>query len=180
MSGLVRLHRDPIVSGAHVLALPAWLPPSTQKGATYWHQPRSASLKADGSLTITLWCGQLRHAEAAELAMTSEPPPDLRCGTCAGRRAGYDRADGLIFTPRDHWALPAVCPSTTPAEDWRYCLACGARVSCARGWNAMGLARHAPGPGLADRDPCPRHGWQRMEVHGERLVCAAWQCDHTG
>lgn len=179
---LVRLHRDPIVHGSHVLALPAWLPPSGHPNASYWHMPRSASLRADGTLHVNLWCGPFRNYDAATFAATSDPPDELRCGTCVGRRAGYDRENGMIFAPRDHWALPKVCPSTTPdPADLRLCLACGRRTNAARGFNSYGLAFHAPDAALADRfSPCPRHGWERMWVRDDTLVCTAFRCGDGG
>lgn len=177
MTELVRLHRDPIPAGVHVLALPPWVPPA-RDAAAYWHQPRSAFLRSDGRISILFWCGQCRYETLETLAATDQPPPELRCGTCVGRRAGYDRADGLIFRPHDHWALPKVCPSTDPdPDDLRLCAACGRRTNCARGWNAYGLARHAPDPALADRhSPCPRHGWREMRWRDGVLACGSWSC----
>lgn len=175
---LVQLHRDPITEGVHVLALPMWVPPARQLGSSYWHIPRSANLKADGRVSVHFWCGPFRYYQADELNLTAVPPSELRCGTCVGRRNGYDRINGTIFRPRDHWELPSVCPSTTPdPDDLRRCVACGRPTNAARGWTAYGLARHAPDAALAERfAPCPRHGWRDMQIRDGTLACCAWGC----
>lgn len=180
MSALVRLHRDPISSGAHILRLPPWVPPiPSRTGATgrYWHQPRSGALRADGHIILDLWCGQMRHLASLD-HLTGVPPADLQCGTCVGRRAGYDRSGGLIFRPRDAWAPPRVCPCSTPdPADHRLCAACGRRTNAARGWNVYGLARHAPGEAFLERwRPCPLHGWSRADWREGRIVCGHFGC----
>lgn len=181
---VVQLHRDSIAfGGEHVLELPAWIPPSRHPLAAYWHQPRSAYRADDGRLIVHLWCGQGRYYAAGEPVLDLAPPNELRCGTCIGRRLGYDRDQGAIFQPVDHWALPARCPSTTPdPNDLRLCFACGRPTNAARGWWSYGLAMHGPGPALADRfEPCPLHGWQRIETRQEplRLVCGFFSCEHV-
>lgn len=190
---LVPLHRDPISSGSHVKALPRWIPPMPsayrpQGRATYWHQPRSAYLKSDGIMVVSLWCGPSRFVDPA-LLVAVEPDCEFKCGTCVGRRLGYERAHGLIFQPVDHWALPKRCPSTSPdPDDWRLCLACGRKTNAARAPFGWGLAQHRPDPDLAVRfQPCYLHGWERMGLEFDhaarretgRLRCSAHACSHV-
>lgn len=164
---LVRLAGE----GPHIVRSLPWLRPSRPDG--YWHQPRSASRRPDGRLSILTWCGQMRYEPDSMLA--ADAPESMRCGTCHGRRQGFDRADGLIFTPRDPWALPTRCPGEADDDD-RNCVACGARVSAARGWWASGIAKHRPAPELAARlHPCPRHGWRDIRPTGDTFACFAWR-----
>lgn len=177
----VALHRDsaPWPDCEHLEALPAWIVPSPL--GAYWHQPRSAYRCPDGALTVHLWCGQARHRVATG-HLTDTEPTEMRCGTCAGRRAGYDSTAGLVFCPQDLWQLPARCPGGL-APDKDTCLSCGARPRAAQGWNAGGLAQHRPALAMADRwAPCPAHGWSRMGPRGGRqgiytyLACGHYRC----
>lgn len=179
---LVSLHHDQLHDGARILRLPPWVPP--QGYGLYWHQPRSGEVRASGRVVLALWCGQVRYLDAAALTLTDDAPEDLRCGTCVGRRLGYDREGGAIFQPRDHFVLPRRCPSTDPDPlDYRLCVACGRRTNAARGWNSYGLAAHAPDPGLADlHSPCPRHGWSSLCVVWNRpttLQCSKFRCSYV-
>ncbi len=172
MTAKVELFRDP-GHGQHVTRLPAWIAP---RGGVYWHQPRSARLR-DGSLVVDYWCGQMARVDVSRLS--EEPPEDLKCGTCLGRRAGFDRVDGAVFHPRDHWRLPSRCPGRSwEAPDFKLCIACGERVRAAQGWNAWGSAKHRAGPGLTERlRPCPRHGWKDIYHAGDGVFpCRSWQC----
>jgi hypothetical protein len=174
MSAAILLHRDPIPTGwAHVDELPAWIPPVR---GTYWHQPRSAAIRDDGILVVHAWCGQSFYREpSAVIAVT--PPLELKCGTCIGRRQGYAREDGAIFSPRDHWQLPRQCPGGPDDND--NCFACGYRLRWYRSWFSAGPTPHRPNPELAERfDPCPYHGWTQMrEAPGHALACGVWRCD---
>lgn len=200
MGDLVQLHRDPI-EGARVLALPAWLGPETadtRGRARYWHQPRSAYMRSDaeverglGLFVVSLWCGQARYLETLDF-FTSSPPADLRCGTCVGRATGARREGGLIYSPRDVFALPTWCPGEDADHDSELCIACGHRVRYhSRGYH-YGPARHRPTPELERRcSPCPRHGWLHMRTTGgrrydgqpdtpARLVCGSHGCAFVG
>lgn len=170
----VRLLREP-TSGWHITQLPPWIAPATSKPGRYWHQPRSASWYGN-RLQVHFWCGQSTGVEQHRLR--GEPPEDLKCGTCIGRRMGYDGTDGAVFTPRDWWKLPSRCPGVTwEPPDFKLCLACGERVQAARGWNAWGSACHRPGPGLAERvQVCPQHGWRDMRERSNGYACLVWQC----
>lgn len=189
MIDVVLLHRDPLASEKyeHVAELPAWIGPG--RAGTYWHQPRSAHrhcppLRSDCDIVVSTWCGQALYRLEAGLYAVDEPPEDLRCGTCLGRRLGYDREDGAIFQPRDHWTLPTYCPGES-GDDGRNCFACGARTRIAGGYRTT-EARHRPTPELAVRfEPCPAHGWSRMQPHRmpwpsyrlTGLVCGYFGCD---
>lgn len=170
----IELFRDP-GQGEHVSQMPPWVLP--RSNGRYWHRPRSASVHGDGRLYVRFWCGQAGTVDLHRL--THEVPEDLKCGTCVGRRAGWDRADGTVFRPRDHWALPSRCPGNSwEPPKYRTCFACGRPVQAARGWNAWGSASHRPDPDLADRfEPCPQHGWREMYERDGALVCNAWRCD---
>ena len=170
----VVLFRDP-GDGEHVAEMPAWIAPSV--GDRYWHQPRSASTHR-GKLLVRYWCGQTASVE--EWRLKDRPPADMRCGTCVGRRAGFDRSEGTVFRPRDHWSLPGRCPGVSwDAPDFKLCHACGERVQASRGWNSWGSARHRPGPGLAERlKPCPNHGWRDIRGGNDgRFHCTSWRCE---
>jgi hypothetical protein len=173
----ILLARDPIgvsrldtFRPVRLLSSKPWARPNPRAGR-YWHIPRSAS-RHDNGLRVSYWCGQGRR----DPLLTDEPPPpDDICGTCIGRHLGAFSPDGLIFAPRDAFALPTVCP----AHDWGddgLCIACGARVRAAAGWNAWGTARHAPGPRLAEITPCYFHGWTRMAVGKNGAGCTDWGC----
>lgn len=178
MTGLLRLHRDPIMGGAHVVALPPWMLPSSR--GVYWHMPRSACVYAEGRISVVLWCGQHRNVKSFDY-FTEIPPTDSMCGTCIGRRQGYDRADGAIFMPDDHWALPRVCPGQGGYGWPSYCEGCGQRVR-ARNYPNYGEAPHSPLPELAERwVPCPRHGWRHIRTLYEsgRMVCGSFNCGYV-
>lgn len=177
---LVPLFRDPH-EGAAVLALPGWIRPSPHRRARYWHMPRSAALHSDGRITVSLWCGPSRSTITVD-DFTDEPPDEYRCGTCVGRRQGFERKNGLIFTPRDHWKLPTRCPGEGTDADWRHCFACGARVHSARYPN-YGYADHRPAAAFTDRyAPCPRHGWRDMRSPwplNDMLICGHFRCGYV-
>ena len=174
----LRLHRDPIAraDASAVLALPPWLKPDPGSWGAYWHQPRSASF--DGTvLSVTLWCGQHRFVHYEGL-FADEAPPERACGTCAGRREGYDRERGRVFSPRDHFGQPPrLCPvlELEPGQ----CV-CGRRLRMSWGYSTS-YSRHPTGPALVKRaKPCPRHGWSRIQTRGrypaEAIVCGDFQC----
>lgn len=163
------LLREPLSGNAvRVLALPEW---AQGTAGAYWHVPRSAAIYDGNRLCVSVWCGvsfQRPH-------LTDDAPADLQCGTCVGRRDGHARADGLIFSPRDHFALPTRCPGES---DGRTCMACGARVRYSW-WSGTSL--HRPAPGLLDRfRPCPRHGWKGAVARDETLVCLEWDDGRCG
>ena len=69
---------------------------------TRWHLIRSAydvlyEWADDISRVTMYWCGQQRSRRL----MTTEtiPPGEPTCGTCYGRREGWRRNHGLLFTP---------------------------------------------------------------------------------
>lgn len=168
----VNLHRDPVQAGwAPVEQLPQYVRPLAP--GRYWHQPRSASIGPAGELSVVYWCGQ--HVRATRRDFTDSVPEELRCGTCVGRRLGFDGAEGAVFSPRDHWRLPTRCPGRTWGEDG-LCLACGNKVKAKAGPWASGMATHRPGEGLAQRwEPCPFHGWRDAYERGRGLSCG-WGC----
>ncbi len=175
------LHRDPMPPGAiPVRRLPAWVRPL--RGERYWHQPRSAfrsrPLRRPDRLELYVhfWCGQGRGVAETRLAFAAAPAAELRCGTCVGRRAGFDGRDGLIFRPRDAWALPRRCPGNDKDLRTHQCVACGRVTNWAR-WPHSGITIHRAEPLLAVRwDPCPWHGWRDMALRSDRMVCTEWQC----
>lgn len=173
----VALFRDP-TSGWHVTHLPPWIAPETSKPGRYWHQPRSASMY-DGRLCVHFWCGQ--SSSVAQRRLSGTPPEAMKCGTCLGRRMGFEGEDGAVFKPRDWWALPSRCPGVTwEPPEFKVCLACGEKVQAARGWNAWGSARHRPGSALAERVAvCPRHGWRDMHERDGGFRCVSFQCGWT-
>lgn len=174
------LHRDSMPPGMlPVIELPAWVRPAAGR---YWHMPRSAFRKPHGRwISVHFWCGQIRRVANRRGTWSAEPAEEYRCGTCVGRRAGFDQVDGLIFRPRDPWALPPRCPG----RDWddpktRQCMACGRVTNWSHSTPAgsgLGIAQHRPEPELATRwAPCRWHGWRSMGFRDERLVCFAFQC----
>lgn len=178
------LHRDPIYGGgAHLLRLPAWVPPKA--AGLYWHQPRSGSLRSDGRVHIRYWCGQTRNSHVDALStLTDSPAPELRCGTCIGRHMGYVGESGAVFRPHDQFAPPKRCPGGV--DENQRCLSCGERLRW-YAWNASGPSRHSPFvPTLLERiAPCPQHGWRSMRPYGDyrrdvMVACTVFQCEHVG
>ena len=85
--------------------------------STRWHIVRSAVDRIvewrDGEIerTFTYWCGPVAHGFRT---ITTDEVPDGEplCGTCYGRREGYDPdRPELLFTPVTH-ARPRVCPGS--------------------------------------------------------------------
>lgn len=181
----VPLVRDP-GQGRAVLALPPWVGPAPhrrERRSLYWHQPRSARIWTPGwsngeVLFIQTWCGPgIRvplhpdRENPPRHVLTDEAPEDMKCGTCAGRRAGHVREDGTIFAPRDMFGLPARCPGEGGPGWPAYCILCGERVRSSR-YPYYGEADHRPLPALLERcRPCPQHGWIHAAVREGRLVC---------
>lgn len=151
---------------------------------TRWHLIRSAydvlyEWADDISRVTMYWCGQQRSRRL----MTTEtiPPGEPTCGTCYGRREGWRRNHGLLFTPH-HQTPPKVCPGSghlslaVNIEGSTYrCLACGSMV---RGWAfesgyraRYGLRRHAPGPDLVQ--PCPFHAWRDLVLARDGVMDVA-------
>lgn len=181
----VELHRDPVPRGTvRVVRMPAWCAPV--EPGRYWHQPRSAFYAGDGRLVVHLWCGQSRN-HVPRRALVDIPPIDQRCGTCIGRRLGYDRAEGSIFRPVDHFRPPRRCPGGDDGTG--YCLSCGRRLRyMGRGYSGPFECQHRPDlDGLFERwTPCVFHGWRDMRPIYEyrrpgwqesgRLECQAFDC----
>lgn len=138
-----------------------------------WHLVRSAyDVLREWSDSIdrivTYWCGR----STSRGVMTADAVPDSEptCGTCYGRREGWLRNHGLLFTPYDQ-VPPKVCPASGWLDlavsiegNYYRCLACGATV---RGWwfggaygGRSGLTRHSPGPDLVE--PCQFHAWRDL------------------
>lgn len=170
------MHRDP-TNGGRVPRLPAFC-----RTARYWHQPRSAAMYG-ARLTVTYWCGA-HNMDARPEHFASDPPEADRCGTCEGRRLGYERADGLIFTPRDHFADPTWCPGGTDLGG--HCVSCHrvkrVRFSC-RGYGGPDECRHHPEGGMRF-EPCPNHGWSWVARIGDwrdaiGLRCNHWRCEYN-
>lgn len=130
------------------------------------------------------WCGQ----SASDVMTADEAPAEEPvCGTCYGRREGWERNQNLLFTPRG-LTPPKVCPGSTRGDlaaslegGESRCLVCGLSV---RGWlfggpynPSWGLCRHAPGPGLVE--PCEFHAWRDLiavrGVDSERAVACRCQ-----
>lgn len=182
---VIALTRDTIPAGTErVDSLPPWVRPRIPGG--YWHQPRSAYVDVDrGFISVSFWCGsnyRRVNLNEQDLYLVDDAPVDMRCGTCAGRLAGFEGRDGLVFRPRDAFKLPSVCPGMywAPPEH-KFCEACGEPVKAAAGPYRSGSANHRPGPGIERWDPCPWHGWRHMAMMGERgsdrqLVCSMWGC----
>lgn len=144
--------------------MPMWIGPRS-RGGVYWHVPRAA-LDFGDRLAISMWCGVHFNGVTGDLPLV-EPPAGVKCGTCLGRFHGAQGIDGLIFSPRDDFAAPKVCPGADVVDGC--CAACGVPV---RTWLG-GPQRHAPGPGFAARfAPCPDHGWRWARVRADgRIVC---------
>lgn len=166
---MIELLREPIdMRARRITKMPAWIGPA--RGDGYWHIPRSASRYPD-RVSVHTWCGQLLSlGEGREKRLLSETKPDdMACGTCLGRHRGFSRADGEIFSPRDHFGLPTWCPGES---DGRRCLACGHRVRYS--WRT-GTSHHRPSVALLERcTPCPSHGWRNIVSRNDRLICIAW------
>jgi hypothetical protein len=164
---MITLRRESIaaLASVRVMELPKWIGPCSRKGV-YWHIPRSAMDFGD-RLSIQMWCGV--HFNARRLK-TGKPPAGAKCGTCAGRYEGAEGLNGLIFSPRDVFAPPRLCPGEDIVDG--RCAACG---ELCRPWLGR-PQRHAPGPEFSRRfRPCPDHGWRdvRMSWTTGRLVCWA-------
>lgn len=156
--------------------------------STRWHLIRSAEDHifegGDGEIwrTMTFWCGPMSRN-----VITADEPPENEpvCGTCFGRREGWQRNHGLLFTPHGIEA-PKVCPASRHmalavdvGDGYYRCLACGCTV---RGWTFgspycpdYGLRTHAPGSGLVE--PCPWHAWRDLvKADGPDGPVAACRC----
>ena len=160
--------------------------------STRWHLIRSAEdyiSPYSGELhrSLTYWCGQFASRDA--LTMDEPPQNEPVCGTCFGRREGWQRNHGLLFTPHGI-TPPKVCPGSrhmylaVDAGDGYYrCLACGCTV---RGWSFgsrycpdYGLRTHAPGSDLVE--PCPWHAWRDLvRADGPSGTVAACRCQVIG
>ena len=167
MTGNVALLLAPIYRDGidHVTSAPRWAPPSDGEG--YWHVPRSVSTEELGYVRVLFWCGAERSMKYSRL--TNREPKENRCGTCIGRVAGYERTDGMIFSPRSHFDPPRFCPAY--CGDAERCYLCGAKVrwtgGALRGWSER---NHRPGDGLAAYSPCDRHGWKNLGAETERYA----------
>lgn len=168
---MIELLREPIPDALHserILELPKFI---RSGGGTYWHIPRSASLRHGEHLCVSLWCGPHLHDHKTPLLLTDVEPAEDICGTCLGRFEGAQSDGPLIFRPRDEFATPTWCPSTEPDSN-SMCIACGHRIR-PYGWQGH-VGSHRPGPLFAERcRPCPDHGWSRAGTHDGRVVCWA-------
>jgi hypothetical protein len=113
---------------------------------------------------VAFWCGQFGRTEFVYADVVPDGQPT--CGTCYGRREGWMREQGLLFTPHEA-KRPSVCPGSRRDDlyedvfdGWYRCLVCGETV---RGWcfgsrynPSWGLRTHPPGQSLVD--PCEWHG----------------------
>lgn len=177
----VLLHRDP-TDDERVLELPAFVIPRSPD--RYVHQPRSAVIVERpkwpelNGLYVHLWCGQSRRQVKATELTDHEPGPGLlSCGTCIGRRRGFDRSDGTVFRPRDIFALPARCPGGDDGTS--HCLSCGRKVRYGYSWSGGFQGSHRPEPALLERwQPCAYHGWLFMYAREDLqlLVCSSFRC----
>lgn len=170
---MITLLREPQSFGEHVLELQAWVAGASAE--RYWHQPRSAYRRfKDGELVVTFWCGPFRR-DVQEHDLSDEAPDEaLRCGTCFGRREGFEHSGGLIFRPRDAWAIPSKCPGGDDGTG--HCIGCGRRLRY-YGTYYSRESDHAPEPELTKRwEPCPWHGWQHVRPRDGVYVCTAWRC----
>lgn len=162
----IALLREPIsdaLNAERVLELPKFV---RSAGGTYWHIPRSASLR-EGRLCVSLWCGPGFHG-GQEILLKDDEPDENICGTCVGRWEGSQTSGATIFRPRDAFATPTWCPSDE-SDDNCLCIACGHRIRYS--WHRS-PARHRPGPLFAERcRPCPDHGWSRAGTRNGRVVC---------
>lgn len=142
--------------------------------ATRWHRARSGHRFHDGRLSYGYWCGANYGHCGVESIGLDEP----LCATCEGRFQSLQE-NQLLFIPRKSLP-PTTCPASgredmVPRTGKRYfhCLACGEIVA----WRAkhrfdsgVAVQRHAPGEELVE--PCRYHGWYRLVVRDERVVCA--------
>lgn len=177
MSAAVTLLRD-TGAGEPVLELLPWFRPTA--GDRYWHMPRAARRPAyRAGLTVYFWCGQVRSSVPRSCFTATVSPRALRCGTCVGRRRGFDRNAGLIFRPRDPFGLPSRCPGRGPMSETRECDGCGRRCNAPR-WHGN-VGSHRPEPALLDWwTPCPEHAWSHFRIHGTAATCHAWGVDDRG
>jgi hypothetical protein len=153
-------------SATRVRELPMWIGPRSRAG-TYWHIPRSA-LDFGDRIAVSMWCGVSFPGIRGDLPLV-DPPEGVKCGTCLGRYEGAHGLNGLVFTPRDDFALPRLCPGRDVVGGC--CSACGLPVR----WWLGRPQRHAPTSEFAERyTPCPDHGWTNVDAdeHG-RVVCSS-------
>lgn len=152
---LAPLHRDGV---DHIVHAPRWAPPNDADG--YWHIPRSISAEDGGEIgRVLFWCGVERTTMRLR-ALTNREPQSNRCGTCVGRASGYERQDGIIFQPRSAFDPPRVCPAMV--GDNETCRVCDSKPRHRRSYCHYDEVPHRPGPGLAQYEPCPRHGWKNL------------------
>lgn len=183
MTETIRLRKEPIDSGVHILKLPKYLRPTGF--GTYWHIPRSASNGKHG-LFVRLWCGQSRFA-VHEHDLKTERPEEMLCGTCDGRADGFLAEQELIFRPHNAW-FPKWCPGWGTGPKGRECALCGERVKFHyhRWGGGVTEARHRPSEKLLEMcSPCPRHGWEKMQNFRQGwntdpigIRCVQFQCDY--
>lgn len=165
--------------------------------STRWHIVRSAVDRIaewrNGEIerTFTFWCGPVAHGFRT-ITTDEVPEGEPLCGTCYGRREGYDPdRPELLFTPVTH-ARPRVCPGSHSgfyADGDRYnrgtCLVCAEPVklrACGGRWyggaNSWGPQLHGPGPGLIE--PCEFHGWRELtkatDSNGQAVVACRCKC----
>lgn len=125
---------------------------------TYWHIPRTATVRADGAVCAHMWCGQMQFNVTPRL----EPPEDpTRCGTCVGRYLGWRAEHGLTFDPHNPWDLPKRCPFTA-VPDRQPCPYCGNKAKWSYRYYYATQVEHRPGPTLVEWVPCHAHGWSDM------------------
>jgi hypothetical protein len=164
---VIRLVPEEIGEGSvRLTRVSRWVSP--EDGEHYWHIPRSAEL-VDGVARVRFWCGGSRWV--AMERFHAEPFPDaLRCGTCEGRAAGYERRDGLIFSPRSPFDAPKFCPAFLSPDEKR-CPFCGSKGRWVRNYCHYDQAQHRCGDGIASATPCPRHGWKFTRRQSNGLIC---------
>jgi hypothetical protein len=180
MTASVRLVAGEIREGsARLLRVPRWVRPDDAEH--YWHVPRSAEIP-DAELQrryrrdikpvvlVHFWCGGYRWTARENL--TSKPfEGALLCATCDGRAKGFERENGLIFSPRSPFDTPKLCPALL-ANDERLCPFCGGKERFRRSYCHYDQVQHAPGPDFARFvQPCPRHGWKKASRRGRQIVC---------
>lgn len=152
---------------------------------TYWHRPRSGSLRhSDQVISYDLWCGTYVYGHTA-LSTDTVPTSERVCATCDGRAVGAGQeTDGppgrtLAFQPR-HLTPPRNCPGSRtgmftelPGAGVGRCLACGDHHPL----RAMGgpynsryaITQHPPGTALIR--PCPFHRWKNLTARHGRIYC---------
>lgn len=168
---MIALRREAIASALtaeRVLELPKYV--RSLRGE-YWHIPRAA-VRFPDRLAVSMWCGVGFGTRG--VVLTDITPSSKVCGTCVGRFTGSELDEGLIFTPRDDFALPRWCPGDEPGADG-LCFACGARARF--GYYGFRYIRgaHRPTPELAlCCSPCPDHGWRDVQPRDGRIVCRHW------